>query len=222
MKKIRKTLLFTVSISSILLICCKSKEEKAAELINNALSKTLYDFESYQPIETMVKEAKYTAYNDTTCWRLATEMAAKGVLLSEYLDEGRDAKEYMSIYTPSYYSSSYSDSKYYKYQKKAVEAYTNANLLVLLINNNAKELKKQIDKLDTSQIIGWDVDHSFRCKTKGGSAAIGHYRYVIDKDFKTILLKEDMDDEGDTPRKFVKFVISGWEDLPTMNIDHLK
>ena len=50
---------------------CKSNEDKANELVKNELSKTLYDFESYEPIETKVSEAYETAYNDTTCFRQA-------------------------------------------------------------------------------------------------------------------------------------------------------
>lgn len=38
---------------------CKSKEEKALEIIKNEMFKTLYDFESYQPIETKVDSAFY-------------------------------------------------------------------------------------------------------------------------------------------------------------------
>ena len=37
-----------------------SKEEKAAQLINTEMSKTLYDFDSYEPIETKVTEAYQT------------------------------------------------------------------------------------------------------------------------------------------------------------------
>lgn len=38
---------------------CKSKEEKALEIIKNEMFKTLYDFESYQPIETKIDSAFY-------------------------------------------------------------------------------------------------------------------------------------------------------------------
>jgi PBP1b-binding outer membrane lipoprotein LpoB len=33
---------------------CKSKEEKALEAIKDEMFKTLYDFESYQPVETKI------------------------------------------------------------------------------------------------------------------------------------------------------------------------
>lgn len=36
---------------------CKSKEEKALEAIKDEMFKTLYDFESYQPVETKIDSA---------------------------------------------------------------------------------------------------------------------------------------------------------------------
>lgn len=49
--------------------------------------------------------------------------------------------------------------------------------------------------MDENSVIGWEVSHKFRCKTKGGYSTIGNYRFVIDKDFKSILIDEDIDDE---------------------------
>ena len=37
-----------------MLVGCQSREEKAAELIKQEMFKTLYDFESYEPIETKI------------------------------------------------------------------------------------------------------------------------------------------------------------------------
>lgn len=47
-----KTLLFIVVSATMLLSGCKSKEEKANELIKDDMFKVLYDFASYEPIET--------------------------------------------------------------------------------------------------------------------------------------------------------------------------
>ena len=59
----KKVLFLLVAI--IALVGCKSKEEKAAEMIKKELFKTLYDFDSYQPIETKVDSAFYSAYTDS-------------------------------------------------------------------------------------------------------------------------------------------------------------
>ena len=41
----------------LLLCSCQSREEKVAELIKQEMFKTLYDFESYEPIETKIDSA---------------------------------------------------------------------------------------------------------------------------------------------------------------------
>lgn len=198
-------------ILAIFMAGCQSKEEKAEEFIRNNLSKTLYDFESYQPIETTVTEAKLTMYNDTTCLQKGAMISytlEKGV---EYLDASKDAQERMEIWgRPSAYSSSYSDSKYYEYKKEYEENLEKGINAYNICKTIAAELKKHISELDTSKVIGWEARQRFRCKTKGGNSTIGDYRYIIDKDFKTVYHLEDMDSKTDSDiRSVLKSVING-------------
>ena len=199
-----------ISVLAIIMVSCQSKEEKAAELIKKELAKTLYDFDSYQPIETIVTEAKMTMYNDTTCWNKAIEIAYTMKTVSKYIEESNEAKERMDIWQPSYYSSTYSINQYHKYKEEYEEKMTEAQVEFSYIKDVAADLKKMITKLDTSKVIGWNVKHSFRCKTKGGYSDICEYRYVIDKDFKTILLREDTggEDSG-TIHDVLKSVVTG-------------
>lgn len=207
----RKTFQFVVLLFiTIILVSCQSKEEKAAEFIKNELSKTLYDFESYQPIETTVTEAKMTMYNDSACWTKAAALAYGMKKATEYLEEMKDAKERMEIWRPSYYSSSYSDSQYYKYKEEYEDNLEKAKNAYDFCKGLAAELKKQIANLDTAKVIGWEAKHRFRCKTRGGNPTIGDYRYVLDKDFKKVLLQEDTDDEDESAiRDVLKAVLNG-------------
>lgn len=191
--------LFIMSLIVISFVSCQSKEEKAAELIKKELSKTLYDFDSYQPIETTVTEAKMTMYNDSACWNKARIVAYGMKEVKKYLDEAKDAEEHMEIWgEPSYYSSSYSDRQYYKYKAEFKENLDKAQLNLEACRSLVSELKEQILGLDTTKVTGWEVKHRFRCKTKGGNMTIGDYRYILDKNFKEVLLREDMDDDEDT------------------------
>ena len=196
MKKISQ--LMVLSVIAMLMVSCQSKEEKAAEFIKNELSKTLYDFDSYQPIETIVTEAKNTIYNDSVCWKKAAVLTYGLKKANEYMEEAKEAKERMSIWGyPSSYSSSYSDNQYYKYKDEYdenMEEFLNAFTVCKKI---AAEIQGRIAKLDTAKVIGWEVKHRFRCKTKGGNSTIGDYRYVMDKDFKSVILFEDVDADGD-------------------------
>lgn len=209
-------ILFIIMASAILLSGCKSKEEKAAELIKDELSKTLYDFDSYQPIETIVIEAKANAYNDSACWRRGAALAYGMQKMVEYINQASEAKDHMDIWgEPSYYSSSYSDRQYYKYKRERDEAMDKAQQIGLLCKNIASEIKDSVSYLDTTMVIGWEVSHRFRCKTRGGNSTIGDYRYIIDKDFKNVLLREDLDDDDDKHvREAIESALSDfWETL---------
>ncbi|MBR1512720.1 MAG: hypothetical protein IJ622_00335 [Bacteroidales bacterium] len=177
---------------------CSSKEDRANKLIKERMSKTLYDFNSYDPIETIVSEAKATMYNDTACWNDGSLLAASMKLGLKYAEDMKDAKDYMDIWgPPSYYSSSYSDNKYYKYKNEyedAVNSFKSTHEVCKII---VESLRNKITDLDENNIIGWEIMHKFRCKTKGGYSTIGNYRFVMDKGFNSILIVEDIDDEDD-------------------------
>lgn len=214
MRKVVCTSLLVVF--SICLLGCKSKEEKSAELIKNELSKTLYDFESYQPIETRVTDAKVCIYNDSTCWRMGATLAYGMQQVVECREKMDNAKEHMSIWgSPSYYSSSYSDNQYYKYRGEYMDALSEMTAGLIVCKTLAEALKDTVANLDTSMVIGWEVFHDFRCKTRGGSPEIGHYRYIISKDFKTIILCEDTEGKLDKrTREALETITSDyWDEL---------
>lgn len=202
-----------LALAGSALIGCKSKEEKAADLIKQELSKTLYDFESYKPIETTVKEAKANRYNDSICWKMGIVLAYGMQQVDEYIAEAKEATEYMAIYMPSPYSSSYSNRKFYDYNKKYEDAISNAKKGMDACKELAGAIEDTIAKLDTSLVIGWEVFHDFRCKTKGGNPTIGHFRYVISKDFKSVILREDMEGLFDKRiREALKNIETDWKE----------
>lgn len=89
-----------ILLSFLLSLClssCKSKEEKAADLIRTELSKTLYDFDSYEPIETKVSEAYLTADNDSTCMAMAMAIAYGMKQGEKYIEDAKEAQEHMDI-----------------------------------------------------------------------------------------------------------------------------
>lgn len=196
MSKYKTILFLTFAIIPFIFVSCKSKEEKAAELIKSELSKTLYDIDSYEPIETTVSEAKLTAYNDSTCFSLAMLIAATTDLASDAMKEAESAREHMDIWgPPTYYSSSYSDRKYREYKDKAADKAQEALTYISLVKTFGVALEDSIKNLDDKKVIGWEAKHRFRCKTRGGQYSIGDYRYIISPDFKTVLFREDMDDD---------------------------
>lgn len=213
MKRIAQYCLIVVV--SLLIYSCKSKEDRAEELIRTELSKTLYDFESYQPIETKVSVAKCNMYNDTACWRLGKTLAYGMEQFLEYKEKIENAREHMSIWgRPTYYSSSYSDNQYYKYKAEAEDAVTRAMASLLVNKQIADELRDSVNALDTTLVIGWEVVHDFRCKTRGGSPEIGHYRYIISRDFKTVYICEDTESSRDKhTREALETILTDYWDM---------
>lgn len=183
---------------------CSTKEEKGAKLIKNELFKTLYDFDSYQPIETKVTEAKANIYNDSAFWNKGEELRDTIILLHSYVEKAKHALDMADIFEPSYFSSASSIKNFKKYLKEAKTYNNRAKELIDVCRNTATEMLVDAQKIDTTTVIGYEIIHSFRCKTKGGNSDIAHYRYIVSKDFKSIFLQENMNDET--------------EDLSTRNV----
>lgn len=193
-----------VFVVSMISLSCSSKNDKADRLIKERMSKTLYDFASYDPIETIITEAKASLYTDTTCWLMGNILYYIAEQAIKYKDQVIEAKEYMDIWEPSsYYSSSYSDSKYEKYKSEYLDAKANFLTAMDFCKKISDTLRDKVSQLDGSKTVGWEVVHKFRCKTKGGYATIGNYRFVIDKKFKHILIEEDMDSDESNEKRTV-------------------
>lgn len=99
-----------ILLPTFLLVGCKSREEKVAELIKQEMFKTLYDFESYEPVETKIDSAFTSIYTDSVIKSYA--YIARSFLddVQEGLDKVKDAQRTAEIWRDSY--SSYGRGKY--------------------------------------------------------------------------------------------------------------
>lgn len=172
---------------------CTSKEEKAQELIKKSMFETLYDFQSYEPInEAKVDSLFASAYNDS----IAVLYANKYIVLMSLSDEASEKAEKeiesMKIWGSS--SSSYGLSQYNEAKSKA----TGQSLLGLRYLSNAMKysdsLKLRIKTIEP-KFIGYKMIHKFRCKNKGGNYSIGNYEYTFDPSIEKIITITDLDDE---------------------------
>lgn len=187
-----KKVILWIAIIIPILTGCKSKEEKAAEIIKKEMFKTLYDFESYQPIETTVDSAFYSPYTDST-------ILSHGYIINELLSEAnknletvKEAQSSMEIWSDSY--SSYGLTKYYDAKEKMSSALEKANLYIKYIDTEGDSIR-MLSKDIKPTFYGWKITHKFRCKTKGGNSTIGNYIYIFDKNIEHIIYKEDTEDE---------------------------
>ena len=210
-------------IVAVTVTSCKSKEEKAAELIKQELSHVLYDFGSYEPIETVVTEAKHIPTNDSACVNKALDAITYHELAVEYAKDGKSSLETMCIWgSPSRYSTSYSDFRYYENKYEFVDAVKKANTCIKKYNSSIDDLKIMMKNTNPSETIGYNVEHTFRCKTMGGFWSIGHYRFIVDKKIKKIIFYVD-EEENDEVYDFIKSVQNNTkEKVDTFDLNDLK
>lgn len=194
--------LFLLFATVLFLYSCTSKEEKAQELIKNDMYKTLFDFESYEPIETIIDSAYYSVYTDTAFLNKGYRLAAILKILDENIDEIKDAQTTMNIWGDSY--TALGRSKYNEAKAKADSRIKTSKIFLALTDSISSQIK-DMAKATSSNFIGWKATHKFRCKTKGGQSTIGDYIYVFDKDIKEIIYKEDTEDEDlEKAKKLIK------------------
>ena len=193
---------------------CKSKEEKAAELIKQELSYELYDFQSYEPIVTVVTEAKDIPTNNEDCLMKASTANERCATALKHVEDVKTALEFMNLWgPPTKCSSSYSNSKYYEYKDDYITAMKIANIYIKNYNSTIDELDSLIKNTNPSEMIGYNVEHSFRCRTKGGFWTIEHCKCLVDKDFETIIF---MDEKGDAA-DLIESVQNGKAKIDTLN-----
>ena len=187
-----KKIIFITLSAIFVLSGCKSKEDKALEVIKNQMFQTLYDFESYQPIETKIDSAFLSIYTDSAIIRhgyIINELLEK---VNKAFDEINEYKNSMEIWSDSY--SSYGIKKFYEAKEKDGEKIEEAKLYSKMINAESDTIKLLAQNI-TPDFYGWKVAHKFRCKTKGGNSEIGNYIYYFDKKIKNIIYQEDIDNE---------------------------
>lgn len=189
---------------------CKSKEDKALALIDKQMFSSLYDYESYQPVETQLDSAFNVAeYNE--------EILALGLLVSDDMDEVNDeikemksAQRSMNIWSDSY--SSYGRSEYYEARDEMKEHWEKAKTYGQKVALEMGMIREKAKEFDGS-FCGWKVTHKFRCKTKGGNSTLGTYVYIFDRDVKEILYYEDTEDEDIvSAKKLIKEAIEMTEE----------
>ena len=155
--------------------------------------KTLYDFESYEPIETKIDSAFTSIYTDSIIKSYAYIARAFLDDVEENLDKIKDDRNTMEIWSDSY--SSLGRSKYNEALKNYGERLDKTKRYMEVVNNYMGSIKI-ISSNFKPEFYGWKASHKFRCKNKGGNFDLGNYIYVFDKKMNSIIYKEDIDDDS--------------------------
>lgn len=184
--------IFLAFAAILCMIACTSKEKKAEVLIKDYLFKTMFDFDSYQVVETKVDSAFFSPYTDENIMAIAAVASEASKQNNLHMQKALSAMRSMNIWSDSY--SSYGQSQYYRYRDEGRQELKAGKKSSLIHLNSLQKIKKMAAELPEG-FMGWEVSHSFRCKTKGGFSELKHYIFITDPKFKTILFKEDVEDE---------------------------
>ena len=172
---------------------CKSKEEKISELIKEEMFKTLYDFESYEPIETSkIDSAFTTVYKDSLIESNAMKIIAAMELGKELMKKVEGHLSTIEIWGDSYTERARNKvSEAREEANKEMEKLKKINEMLTEYQEGMKNAYKDF----CPTFCGWSVTHKFRCKSKGGSFNLGKYQYVFDKDLEKIISTTDLESE---------------------------
>lgn len=181
-------------ISALVLCGCgKNIEEQAQEAVKNELHKTLYYFDSYEPLETKVDSAFNTPENNPDVNEFMRSVWEQMDQVKEFAAELENAERTIASLSDARKlggSFAYDYNEAVK-DKVYVETKIKGNLKVAY--ENALKFSKFISQADSS-FIGWRVMHTYRAKTGRGVPDIGREVYIFSKDFKKVLLNLKYDE----------------------------
>ncbi len=178
-------LLFNSILIISTLSACSSKEDNAAETINQNMFKILYDYKSYEPIETKFDSLKKDKYGDTLIFSKVMMIKLAMEDFDKVKEEFEKARETAEIYRPTYSPLSFSSKKYIDAQETMSKCYEEMNGYITKMDS-LSTIVRALEKRCDGQFYGWLVTHKFRCKTKGGNPTIGTYYYFMDKNCRNI------------------------------------
>lgn len=186
----KKILLLAVAIC---LAGCASKEKKALKLIDKEMFSTLYDYDSYQPVETKIDSAFTSIYMDSTIRVHATKIIAIQSLLEESKKNIDEALSTAQMWQDSY--SAYGRQKFLTAKEETSKCIKEMEASLQLWRESNDTIAMNI-KTFKPEFQGWQATHKFRCKSKGGNSLLSTHIYVFDPQMKRIIYSYDTEDEN--------------------------
>ena len=186
-----KKLILSLIIIALCLVGCMSEEDKANELIKKELFKTLYDFESYEPIETIIDSSFTTIYRDSVIMSYAYIKQVYSDLIDEEIEEIKDIGSSMEVWVGS--RSSYGRSKIKKLKERVLTSQAKFDTYAPKLLEIDSLILKEINAF-TPSYVGIQAKHKFRAKNKVGNFTIGNYLYIFDDKLTKVISVINLDD----------------------------
>lgn len=193
-KFMKKVSYILVLIACLSIVSCSSPEKKALKLIDAHMFKTLYDYKSYEPVDTKIDSAFASVHYLNAAIVAAKQAKEKINSATELLEDAEHAFSSAEIWSDSY--SSYGISQWKKYKTEYLEK-MDESFKCAAESYEAMGIIRQLDSALTKEFIGWAVTHRYRANNRGGNSTIGDELFIIDPEFKEIIFTRDLDDDDE-------------------------
>lgn len=195
-----KKCLYLALLALVLVACVQSQQQKAEALIKDYLKTSLYNPETYKPVETKVDSA-FAPYDDPVFFE---ELAELGRLSAEHEKLEETVKE--ANETMAQWSGSYKAVGKKNYQE-AEEAFIEANERMELLRKKGREQYEKVTKmaLKEPKFIGYKAAHNYHADNNSGETLTGDMIFFIDEEFTKIIYAlelESYDTVLESIRKF--------------------
>lgn len=184
-----KKLFFLMAAALVVLACSQSPEQKAETLIKESLKKTLFNPETYKPVETKVDSA-FAPYDDTELYELIAKVGELNAKYEELERKAKFAKTSMAIYNDSY--STFGKNQYEndkaEYEEISEELEQVRKRALKLIEKIVVALKSE------KKFIGYKAIHNYRADDNSGNTLIGNTVYFIDENFTEVKYAMQLDE----------------------------
>ena len=203
-----KNYLYLALLAVVVVACGQSHEKKAEALIKKKKKKTLYKPETYKPVDTKVDSA-FAPYDDPVFLEEIMEFGKLGEE-HEFLErKAKSAKSSMSLWSGPY-QTEYGRNNY----RDAKEEFDDANSQLEKLKCKGIKLREKIvSKLNADrQFIGYKAVHNYRADNNAGNTLIGNTVFFIDKDFKEVLFRLDIE-EYNGCQEAIKYIVEQLEEM---------
>lgn len=173
--------------------CGQSAVDIAEQAVRAELRKTLYNFDSYEALETLVDSAYNTIEYSPRTLELYRRYKAHIEQEQEATEALTEAERSLATWEDlAQYGSSISRYEYKRAQQALKEARENLERS----KQTGRELELEWQNLleaypQNAEFVGWRVEHSYRDKNPDGFSRVTSAIYVFSPDYEQVVLSLD-------------------------------
>lgn len=176
-------LMLIVMAMPLMVACSQTPEQKAEVLIKDQLKKTLYNPDTYKPVDTKVDSA-FAPYDDPETFAAIKDLMTVSNEAMSLEEEMQDNKKHMAIYSGPYQSAL--DKIEYAEAKEKLEE--NSAQHEKMMKKVQEKMQDVVAKFKAERkFIGFKAIHNFRADNNAGNTLIENQIFYMDKDMNNII-----------------------------------